>query len=285
MTMRTHNAAARASRRQCIADVMRSFPFSGYMDPMQDAYEAITANCLRFIPVGSPILDFGSGPCEKAAILARLGYQCTAIDDLGDDWHQIADNREKICAFAKAENVELIVADRIPSTFRPASFAMVMIHDVIEHFSDSPRALLLQLIELIQPGGYLYVTVPNAVNLRKRILVLAGRSNYPRYPAYFWSGDVWRGHKREYVKDDLTQLCKFLGLRPVLLRGQHHRMRALPPWARGMYRSTIGRIDSLRDTVAFIGQKLPDWKPLEITADEYREVQKRESYYQYDLAK
>jgi SAM-dependent methyltransferase len=282
MNMAIRNSATDETRRRSIEEVMRAFPFPGYMEAMRDAYDEVTANCVRFVPAGSRILDFGAGPCEKAAILARLGYQCTAVDDLNDDWHQIGNNREKIREFAKAQNVELIVADTVPGSLRRGSFAMVMIHDVIEHFANSPRALLLDLIELLEPGGYLYVTVPNAVNMRKRLLVLSGRTNYPRYPAYFWSGELWRGHKREYVKDDLAQLCEFLGLRPVLLGGQHHRLGALPHWARGLYRFTIGRVDSLRDTLALIAQKPPDWKPVEIGADQYRKIRQRENFYQFD---
>ncbi|HEY6464769.1 MAG TPA: methyltransferase domain-containing protein [Candidatus Acidoferrales bacterium] len=271
-----------ARRHTSIDTVIRGFPFRGYMEPMRDAYEAISANCLRLLPPGSRILDFGAGPCEKAAILSLLGYQCTAVDDFKDDWHQIAGNREKMLDFAKVHNVELIVNEGVPSSLPKSSFAMVMMHDVIEHFADSPRALLIALIELLQPGGYLYVTAPNAVNLRKRLLVLGGRTNYPRYPAYFWSGEVWRGHKREYVKDDFALLCKFLGLRPVLLKGEHHRMRALPPWARGIFRFTIGRIDSLRDTVALIAQKPREWTPVEISSAEYRQIQRAESFYPFE---
>lgn len=281
MRRETKNADEEAIHRTINA-VVRAFPFHGYMEPMRDAYETIGANCLGLLRPGSKILDFGAGPCEKAALLSNLGYQCTAIDDLSDDWHQIAGNREKIMDFANAHDVKLIVSGVLPPDLPKTFFAMVMMHDVIEHFSDSPRSLLLALLELLQPEGYLYITAPNAVNLRKRLLILTGRTNYPRYPAYFWSGEVWRGHKREYVKDDLAQLCKFLGLRPVLLKGQHHRMRALPLWSRRLFRATIGRIDSLRDTVALIAQKPPDWKPPVISADAYRQIQRAESFYAFD---
>ena len=269
------------NRHQCIREVIQEFPFPGYMEPMLDAYDSIMENCLKLLPTGSRILDFGAGPCEKAAVLTRIGFRCAAVDDLTDNWHQIGDNRNKLCKFAKEQKVELFVADHVPNDLRQESFDMVMLHDVIEHFADSPRSLLLDLVEILRPGGYLYITVPNAVNLRKRLLVLLGRTNYPAYPAYFWSGKVWRGHKREYVKSDLAQLCEFLGLEMVLLKGQHHRLRTLPLWARKLYKLTIGQVDSLRDTVALIGRKGPDWRPGEITPDQYRQIQQRESTYQF----
>ena len=163
-----------------------------------------------------------------------------------------------------------------------ARFDMVMIHDVIEHFADSPREILLWLVGLLKPGGYLYISVPNAVNLRKRLLVLSGNTNYPRFPAYFWSGRQWRGHKREYVKDDLSQLCEFLGLKCILLRGEHHRLNALPRWSRTFYKMTVGRVDSLRETLALIAQKGHAWMPIEVAPDDLRRIRQRETSYQYD---
>src|SRR5437588_621851 len=104
----------------------------------------------------------------------RLGFQCTAIDDLSDGWHLQGSNRHRIETFARGSGVKLLVSDSVPNDL-DGGFDMVMIHDVIEHIADSPRELLLRLIGLLRTGGYLYVTVPNAVNLRKRLLVLCGR--------------------------------------------------------------------------------------------------------------
>ncbi len=264
-------------------EVTRKFPFPGYMEARRNAYQSIVANCTRLLSPGAKILDFGAGPCDSTAILARMGFHCTAIDDLNDEWHGLGSNRQQIRSFASTAGVDLIVSDRIPQTLAKDSFDMVMIHDVIEHFADSPRELLLRLISLLKIGGYLYISVPNAVNLRKRLLVLSGRTNYPRFPAYYWSGSCWRGHKREYVKGDLELLCSYLGLHPVLLRGEHHRLDALPRWSQGLYKMTIGRIDSLRETLSLIGQKNADWSPAEITSDDLRQIRQRETSYRFDV--
>ena len=58
---------------------------------------------------------------------------------------------------------------------------MVMSHDVLEHLHHSPRDLLNDLCELIKPNALLFITVPNAVNIRKRIDVLRGKTNLPDY--------------------------------------------------------------------------------------------------------
>jgi SAM-dependent methyltransferase len=275
-----NGSADAARRRECIEEVTLRFPFRGYMEANPDSYDAVARNCARLLRPGASVLDFGSGPCDKAAVLSRFGYRCVAVDDLADDWHALGDNRDKILAFAQRAGVRLIVTDRIPEDLEPNSFDMVMLHDVIEHFADSPRNLLLKLLELVKPGGYLYISVPNAVNLRKRLLVLSGRTNYPRFSAYYWSTE-WRGHKREYVKDDLERLCGCLGLKKIMLAGQHHRLSALPWWSRGIFRATLGRFDSLRDALALIGQKGPDWQPRALTVPEHREILQRETPYRY----
>ena len=267
----------------CVQQVAGEFPFPGYMDARRHAYHSIATNCIRFLAPGARILDYGAGPCDSTAVLTRLGFRCTAIDDLEDEWHGIGANRERIQKFAGAAGVDLIVADHVPSAISNQSFDMIMLHDVIEHFADSPHALLVRLIGLLKPGGYLYISVPNAVNLRKRLLVLSGRTNYPRFAAYYWSGPRWRGHKREYVKGDLELLCSYLGLDAVLLRGEHHRLDALPRWSQGLYRMTIGRIDSFRETLSLIGQKGSEWRPAEVTAEQLREIRQKETSYRFDV--
>jgi SAM-dependent methyltransferase len=273
-----------AELQSCIQQVAAEFPFPGYMEARKHAYHSIAANCIRLLPSGARILDFGAGPCDSTAVLARMGYCCTAVDDLQDEWHGLGSNRASIQKFAGNAGVKLIVSDRLPHTLSNESFDMVMLHDVIEHFADSPRELLLNLIGLLRSGGYLYISVPNAVNLRKRLLVLSGRTNYPRFPAYYWSGSCWRGHKREYVKNDLELLCSYLGLTPVLLKGEHHRLDALPRWSQGLYRITLGRIDSLRETLSLIGKKGTNWKPAEITAAGLRQIRQRETAYRFDVS-
>jgi 2-polyprenyl-3-methyl-5-hydroxy-6-metoxy-1,4-benzoquinol methylase len=267
--------------RAAIAETISRFPFAGYMEARSDAHQSIVANCVRLLQPGARVLDYGAGPCDTTAILARLGFQCCAVDDLSDDWHQLGRNRVLIEDFAAQSRVGLTVAGNVPAALAADAFDMVMIHDVIEHIADSPRALLVRLIDLIRPGGYLYISVPNAVNLRKRLLVLSGKTNYPRFPAYFWSGDHWRGHKREYVKDDLAQLCEFLGVKRIILRGEHHRLTLLPPPLRGIYRATLGRIDSLRETLALIARRAQDWSPPEISPTRLRQIRQREAPYQY----
>src|SRR5690242_6075246 len=67
--------------------VKAAFPFSGYMAHAQCACVNIATVVRRHLPAGSKLLDYGAGPCDKTAVLSLLGYDCTAVDDLNDEWH------------------------------------------------------------------------------------------------------------------------------------------------------------------------------------------------------
>jgi 2-polyprenyl-3-methyl-5-hydroxy-6-metoxy-1,4-benzoquinol methylase len=70
----------------------------------------------------------------------------------------------------------------VPST--TGELDMVMSHDVLEHLHDPPRYLFAELMKRVRTGGYVYVTVPNHVNIRKRIAVLFGETNHPEFERY-----------------------------------------------------------------------------------------------------
>lgn len=269
-----------SSRLQAISSVIAAFPFAGYMEHGRDAYDTVSGYCTSLLPTGARILDYGCGPCDKTAVLAALGYDCWGVDDLSDDWHLLGNNKDRIRAFAKSSKIHFLESGRLPPELSATSFDMVMAHDVIEHFTDSPRDFLCDLVSLLRPGGYLYLTVPNAVNLRKRLLVLFGETNYPRFPAFYWSTPTWRGHKREYVLDDLQKLYLFLGLESVVLQGDHHRMAALGS-AKGLFRLTFGLFSGLRDTLTLIARKPANWTPSQLTDEERAIIYQRETGYRY----
>ena len=83
-----------------------------------------------------------------------------------------------------------------------------MLNDVIEHLHNSPRSILLALLEALKDEGVLLITVPNAGNIRKRLDLLRGKTNLPPFSQYYWHPDPWRGHVREYVHGDLEQLAQ-----------------------------------------------------------------------------
>ena len=143
---------------QAIEQVAKEFPFSEYMSSLDTSHKNIAETVLRYLKPGAKVLDFASGPCDKTAIIQKLGFDCTAYDDLSDHWHNLPGNLDKIKKFASDSDVDLRVVRDRTFPFQNESFDMVMAHAVLDHLHDSPRELLLKLIGFLKPNGYLFVT-------------------------------------------------------------------------------------------------------------------------------
>jgi SAM-dependent methyltransferase len=262
-----HSFASNMENRQittpeAIQLIIQKFPFEGYMTSggrVRESYLNIASTVQRYLQPGSKVLDFGSGPCDKTAVLQLLGYKCSAYDDLQDDWHKIPGNREKIISFAKECGIDFRLALDGKLPFEKNSFDMIMSHDVLEHFHDSPRDLFNDLLELLKPEGLLFVTVPNAVNIRKRINVLFGRTNLPPFESYYWYPGVWRGHIREYVKDDLVKLSEYLSLEKLEIRSCDHMLSKLPTSIRTFYLIITSIFKGWKDSWLLVARKKSGW--------------------------
>lgn len=253
------------SAEQAVAQAEKAFPFPGYFNyggALASEFLAIAQTVERVLPRGSSILDFGCGPCDKVGVLSRMGYECSGLDDLNDAWHRRDGNLEAIHRFAEESGVELVDSGEI-NAFEGRQFDMVMSHAVLEHLHDSPRMAFESLVELVRPGGLVYVSVPNAVNLRKRISVARGRTNYAPYGDYYWYPGSWRGHVREYVKGDLAAFAEALNLEVVELGGCDHMLASLStnPLVQRTWKLATARMDSLKDSVYLVAAKPLDWEP------------------------
>lgn len=247
-----------------IEKTIDAFPFPGYMKApnghIKGAYANIADAVQKYVPRGGKILDVGCGPCDKTAILQYLGYECYGYDDLQDVWHRQPGNREKILEFTRNVGVNFIEAQGTgPLPFEKEFFDLAMMHDVLEHLHDSPRELLNDMLEVVKPEGYLFLTVPNAANIRKRLRVLIGKTNLPPFREYYWSQGPWRGHVREYVRDDLAQLAQFLKCDIVELRSCDHMLQRVRPVVLPFYLAVTSVFRGWKDGWALIVRKPPGW--------------------------
>ena len=249
---------------QAIAAVEERFPFKGYIPAGRmdsGAWVNIARTVQRHVPRGGRILDFGCGPCDKTAVLQMLGYECSACDDLQDGWHGRDNNRARLAEFARESGIDFRVVEGGVIPFEQPVFDMLMMTDVLEHLHDSPRVLLNSLLALVKPGGLFFMTVPNAVNIRKRISVLLGRTNLPPFDQYYWYPDTWRGHVREYTRDDTEKLARFLGLEVVELTGCNHMLARLPRFGRPLYLALTRIFPGWRYTWLLVARKPAGWTP------------------------
>jgi SAM-dependent methyltransferase len=209
---------------------------------------------------------------EKTAVLRRLGFDTFAVDDLSDPWHRRGDNVGAIIRFAKQAGVEFHLQQdgdySIP--FPAESFDVVTIFDVMEHLHGSPRDILNAAGSQLRTGGILCVTVPNAVNLRKRIDVLRGSTNYPPVDQFFHAS-VWRGHVREFTLRELQYVCEAAGfsvLRSSTFEGNaYDKLRGLPL---RLFLAAGRLVPTWRSGLCVVARKPPGWQPVAFDEEAFR---------------
>lgn len=265
--------------KQNIKHIIEKFPFDGYLDSSHAPYYTVGNTLSKYLKKGDKILDFGSGPCDKTAIASDLGFNCSAFDDLQDDWYKREDNTQKILDFAKSMNIDFSFDLKESLSDQ---YDLVMMNDVLEHLHDSPRDILNDLIESIKPQGYLFITVPNITNLRKRLDVLRGRTNLPKFDLFYWYPGPWRGPTREYTRGDLEQMTDFLGLEVVELTTVHHMLSNLNPKLVPLYKAITKVFPDLADTWSLVAKKPENWKPKkDISESEFAKIYQHKSKQLY----
>jgi SAM-dependent methyltransferase len=267
----------------------KEFPFENYIKSKfksvnKGSYYDAVRIATNYLDKGDKILDFGAGACDKTALLKFMGFECSAYDDLNDDWHKIDDNREKILNFTKNVGIDFKLAEQYEKLpFDNGSFDMVMLSHVIEHFHNSPRETLNDLVELLKPGGILYIAVPSAVNIRKRIQVLRGKTNYGDFDHYFWYPDPYRDHVREYVKDDLKKLAKNLNMEVLELKGRDHMTARLSRKIQPLYLAITKFFPAWKDSWILVAKKPKDWEPIRnLPKDEFNKLMNKTTSYKYE---
>lgn len=194
-------------------------------------------------------------------MLAALGYRAWACDDFGNRWYHVDGNLRKIEEYAARHSIALGTTKEAEIPFS-TQFDAVLLQDVIEHLHHSPRPILERLVASLVPGGYLVITVPNAVNARKRLDVVRGRTNLPPYAHWYWAPGPWRGHVREFTHRDLELTTEYLRLEIVELFSAHHMLHRVRPSIRAIHRVASALVPSLRDTWVLVARKPADWKAL-----------------------
>jgi len=221
---------------------------------------------------GQRLLDVGSGPMDKTAVFARLGFSAYAVDDLGDPWHRLPGMLEKILAFGKKMGVHfhLQTADDYSIPFEENSFDVVTSIAVIEHLHDSPRHLLNAMGSQLRVGGLLVVVMPNAVNLRKRISVLMGKSNYNPVDEMLFTLEKYRGHVREYTLGETRYILEQAGF--VVLEAstfEHLAQQKLRRPARDVYLGLGRLVRGFRSGLLVVARKPANWEPMKTSQDRY----------------
>src|SRR4029077_7288148 len=121
------------------------------------------------------ICDLGGGIGLFSAGCAAYGMKRSVlIDDFDDSVnHRVGGS---ILDLHTSLGVEVIARDVVDKGIADieGSFDIITTFESMEHWHHSPRRLFRQAVNKLKPGGVFVLSVPNCVNLRKRITIPIG---------------------------------------------------------------------------------------------------------------
>lgn len=170
-------------------------------------------------PKGLRHCDVGSGIGLLGLACVLRGAHSIMIDDFRDPVNlRFGDS---VLDLHRSMGVEVICADVISERFpiEPETLDVVTSFECIEHLHNSPRRLLHAMRDALKPGGRFILSMPNCVDLKKRLAVPLGRGSWSRFEDWY-EPDVFRGHVREADVRDLRRIASDLGLCDVRIMGR-----------------------------------------------------------------
>jgi len=172
---------------------------------------------VKYVPVGSTVLDIGCGLGISMLALAKLGYKVTGLDKYifqPDNYLSVKENGlENLSKIWQKNNVSILDEDVFNFISRE-KYDCVMNIAVLEH-QRAPKKFIDSCLLNLKPGGLFFCVVPNLVDLLNRCRVLCGRSACRELKPFFEQGDNFVGHWREYTLKELAQMAEWSGLEVV----------------------------------------------------------------------
>jgi SAM-dependent methyltransferase len=248
---------------RAVAEVMGELPFPDYTCGVPETMLHLIPRLWPSLSSGGRLLDIGCGQMDKTAVFQKLGLDCHALDDLTDEWHSWGNNQERILQFAEQQGIRFHLGETGESVpFEEGSFDVVTLFDIIEHLHESPRGILNVAGRFLKPEGTLCVTMPNSVNLRKRLSVLRGKTSYPPVEQFYLTPRAWRGHVREYTLDEAAYIVRETGFE-ILDAATFEPManKKLGPVTRHVFLAVGQAFPNFRSGLCVIGRKPKAWLP------------------------
>ena len=195
------------------------------------------AKTLSITPPGNAqqrILEMGSYVQITAALHTKLGYGEVRGCYFGptgkvDHKHVVSSDGEEFECEIDLFNAE---KDRFP--YADASFDTVLCCELLEHLTEDPMFMMVEINRILKPGGHLVLTTPNIGSLRAISAILQGY--HPGFfPAYIRPSEPGQEaearHNREYTPREIERLFLDAGLEITLLETGEFREEPHPEHA------------------------------------------------------
>lgn len=105
------------------------------------------------IPEGLRILDIGSGEGSTSRLLSKKNFVIS-----------LEIKSERIKKIPQTESLQPIIADGFILPFKPGSFDLIVLQDVIEHLAVSEE-LVRRLVHHLKEKGIIYLSTPNRLSV------------------------------------------------------------------------------------------------------------------------
>lgn len=141
------------------------------------------------------ILDLGCSTGRLGERLRGLGHTVVGVDAMS-----LEGVSERLDGFVAAD-----LNHGLPEEVG-RGYDVVLAADILEHLVD-PEALLVEIADVLAPGGFIMVSVPNVAHWYPRLRFLSGRFDYDR------RGILDKGHVRFFTAKSFERLARRAGLR------------------------------------------------------------------------
>ncbi len=208
---------------------------------------------------GGRLLSIGGWPGISGIVLHRMtGIEVTLID-------HPAVLREDVSAFYRANGLQTVPYDFAESVHAPipvsGSFDLIECCQCIEHWNFNPVYAFRDIFSrVLNVPGFMLVTVPNAVNLYRRLFTFFGMSPYPRMSSFI---DVAEGvpgaevspHWREYLRQDIPLLIEYTGGECISLEMKQHKLLYTMSIFQRIHQALHNLHPGLRSTIEVVAQR------------------------------
>ena len=192
-------------------------PPSHYLADHRHEYVRTVRDILRYRPLGDKpvkVMEIGAFFGAVCIALAKAGYEVTA-----GDIPEYIEMPEQVTRYARhGIATKGIRLENFVLPFADESLDVVVMCEVLEHLNFNPLPLIKEINRVLVPGGLFYLSLPNYMRAKNRMMMLRGTPLGIGVHDHFEQLDpakatIANGHWREYSRDEVRRMLEPLGFR------------------------------------------------------------------------